>query len=354
MSAPDDVAIVRAFARDEKVERVSRSITALPQPSSPIVIAVVRNERARIPEFLDYHRRLGVERFAIIDNHSEDDSRDILAAAPDVELFHVDTAFDWRRKHGWIMQVIRRLGRDRWFLLLDADEHAVFADCERHSIQHLTAALENRGMRRARGVLVDMYAKGPIDNPIHEQDARLAEAFPYFDSHGYSEHRNAEISARTGGPRQRVFGLNQPRFRPALTKYPLFRLSENDIAYNPHAIWPPLYSAKDPCLIALKHYKFDYEFHNRTKQAVLKKQYWNNSYEYKVYLNYIMKNPDATFFWHGSRVFARSSDFTDCKIISALDAPEDHIDFLEKIATVKRHARADLLRNLSQALTSHE
>jgi hypothetical protein len=46
--------------------------------------ACVRNEELRLPHFLDYHRKLGVDRFFIVDNASEDDA---FAAQPDVHVF---------------------------------------------------------------------------------------------------------------------------------------------------------------------------------------------------------------------------------------------------------------------------
>ena len=36
-----------------------------------------RNEARRLPEFLEYHRRLGVERFFFVDNGSTDESVEI-------------------------------------------------------------------------------------------------------------------------------------------------------------------------------------------------------------------------------------------------------------------------------------
>ncbi len=56
------------------------------RPRDLLVFVTQRNERPRLPHFLDYYRSLGVGHFLIVDNDSDDGSRDYLAAQPDVSL----------------------------------------------------------------------------------------------------------------------------------------------------------------------------------------------------------------------------------------------------------------------------
>lgn len=342
LSEPPDVALVRAFAKTEKVAWVHRASHHLSK-ASLVAISVIRNEVARLPEFLDHHRRLGVQRFAIIDNNSTDGGPAYLAQQPDVDLFRAATPFEWRRKHGWIMQVVERIGRGRWFLLLDADEHAVFVGCEQRPIQDLTEALAAEGRGRARACLVDMYAEGPIREAAPEAGVPLAARFPLFDAATYREHRTTELTARTGGPRQRLLSDIDPSFSPALTKYPLFRLGPGDIAYNPHAIWPPEPTGDDPCLIALMHYKFDEGFLEKIRDALETGAYWDGSREYRMYLKAIEQDPSLSLDFHGSQRFERVDDFLALGLISDIKSPTVDSSLVSRIRRAERERMADLL-----------
>ncbi len=54
---------------------------------------VVRNEARRLPYCLEYHRVLGVERFFIVDNGSDDGTREFLLDQPDCHVFHAGGSF---------------------------------------------------------------------------------------------------------------------------------------------------------------------------------------------------------------------------------------------------------------------
>jgi Glycosyl transferase family 2 len=53
----------------------------------------VRDEGVRLPYLLDYHRRLGVDRFFINDNRSTDHSREYALSQPDCHVFASDGSF---------------------------------------------------------------------------------------------------------------------------------------------------------------------------------------------------------------------------------------------------------------------
>jgi hypothetical protein len=61
----------------------------IPEDKSEIrLFGVVRNESLRMPYFLDYYRRMGVMRFFIVDNDSQDGTTEFLLAQPDCCVFH--------------------------------------------------------------------------------------------------------------------------------------------------------------------------------------------------------------------------------------------------------------------------
>ena len=60
------------------------------KPDAVLLFSVIRNERPRLPFFLDYYRKLGVEHFCFIDNQSNDGTADYLKSQEDVSLWHAD------------------------------------------------------------------------------------------------------------------------------------------------------------------------------------------------------------------------------------------------------------------------
>ncbi len=56
-----------------------------------IAFVTVHNEALRLPYFLNYYRRLGVNKFFIIDNNSTDSTPDILKKQSDVIYFFSPT-----------------------------------------------------------------------------------------------------------------------------------------------------------------------------------------------------------------------------------------------------------------------
>lgn len=348
-AVPSDVEIIRRLASETGPKPIAGRWARPPAPLETTVLSVMRNEQPRIEDFLHHYRALGVRHFAIVDNASTDGTRQYLATEPDVCLFAADGPFDWRAKHGWITSLIERLGRNHWYLLCDADEHCVFEGSDTLPLSSLVAHLERLKRSRARGALVDLYRDGPIAAWSRPRQHRLNEYYRYFDAGTYREHRNALLTSRTGGPRQRLMGHLNPDFRPELTKYPLFRLGAEDVVYNPHVIWPPTQDEADPCLIGILHYKFDGELFERLREAVTSRRYWNASAEYEIYLQCLRADPAAGFFSGASRLYRSPGDLLKFGVIESaqysLTAPRTEMThaFAEAIRTSARISRATAL-----------
>jgi hypothetical protein len=122
------------------------------------------------------------------------------------------------------------------------------------------------------------------------------------------------LTTRTGGPRRRAFCHIDPSFAPQLTKYPLFRLRPGETLVSPHYIHPPL-EGDDPCWIALLHFKFDVDGTARIADAVERKQYWRDSYEYRIYHEAITRCPGQTFMAEASRRYRSPADLVALGLI---------------------------------------
>ena len=90
------------------------------------ICAIAKNEGAYFQEWLEWHKNLGVEKFYIYDNESEDNTREILA--PYVELGLVEYVF-WRGKGQQMSVYSNCLDQHRldahWIAFIDLDEFIV-------------------------------------------------------------------------------------------------------------------------------------------------------------------------------------------------------------------------------------
>src|ERR1044071_2492359 len=97
--------------------------------------AKCRNERLRLPAFLNHYRALGVDRFFVVDHDSSDGTTDYLAAQPDVDLFRTHGRF--REAAGgtdWLNALLMEFGVGRWCVTVDVDEWLMFPGSEQMSL----------------------------------------------------------------------------------------------------------------------------------------------------------------------------------------------------------------------------
>ena len=283
-----------------------------PSRFDPVLITVVRDELAQLPDFLDHHRARGVRAFLVLDNGSTDGSVAWLETQPDVRVTVIDRPFGWEAKHGWITHVLRSLGTAYWYLLLDADERLCFPGEERHGLADLTAQMELLDTWRVRGMLVDLYPPGPVlapDGPAHT----------LFDGTGYRRETTGHLQSVRGGPRARALASESFPLEPELTKYPLFRLAHGEVPANPHHYWPYGENFKSPCFLGILHYKFRGALLDKVQRAVREGNYWQGSFEYRAYQAAFAANPELSLVYEGSRPYRSPQDLVDCGLLQPVD-----------------------------------
>lgn len=140
-------------------------------PGLPLIV-VVRNERALIAEFLDHYRSLGIGRFFVLDDMSDDGTAEYLAELPDVCLLASGRRYgetprpgeipgalrgksDLRMIHAWRTWLMNRFVGEGWAVQCDVDEFLMLPEGTR--LTDLTARLEKDGSRGAWGGMIDLY-----------------------------------------------------------------------------------------------------------------------------------------------------------------------------------------------------
>ncbi len=260
------------------------------------LFSTMRNEALRLPYFLEYYRKLGVDQFFIVDNGSTDGTAELLKAQPDVSLWRTQASYR-RAKFGvlWLNNLLNAYGHEHWCLVVDVDELFVYPYHDTRPLSALTDWLTASQINSFAAMLIDMYPRGegryePGQNPL--------ETLTHFDAGNYTQRRNIRFTELwiQGGPRQRLFFRAQPAKAPALNKTPLVFWRKHYVyVSSTHLLLPrslnQTYEREGGEKIcgALLHSKFLPDLAARAQEELKRGEHYANSAEYLAY----SENPDA-------------------------------------------------------------
>jgi hypothetical protein len=209
---------------------------------SLLVVAMVRNEALRLPFFFEYYKQLGVDRFLILDHQSTDETAAVIASEPAAVRFEVQGNFAFKR--AWLQSAVSSVAKDRWCLVLDADEFIVWSGIEAKSLIHLTKELDAEGAEAFSCSLIDMYPFGDIAKVGYQPGGDPLECAPFFD--------------RLGDTRERMFGVS-----PLLRKVPLLRFRRGHyLSKGQHNVRQAKQSERTGALL---HFKFLQDFKGKVR-----------------------------------------------------------------------------------------
>ncbi len=287
-----------------------------------LVITGIRNEIKRIPFFLKYYRSKGVDKFFIIDNNSEDGTKEMLLSEKDVYLFTTDEPFsDSSCGLNWIQAILKKYCKNKWCLLLDADEFFVYPHCEEISIKDLCFFLENERKNAIKIMLLDMYADG---FPSIDRLEPLWEVFPYFDRDSHYLTDLCGKPAIFGGMRKRIFNTDVCLQKVPLIKYSTWLKPKLGI----HRVLNARLSQIEGVLL---HFKFDSLFAKKAKEESQRKEHWNEAAEYKQYLERLDKEDNFTIYDPMYSVrYENSRQLIEMKFIKTSEQFEKHVAFCRK------------------------
>jgi hypothetical protein len=297
---------IRAFRKRSELSSVVDRSSAI-RSDDILVFSTLRNERVRLPYFLKYYRDLGVNHFLIVDNDSDDGSREYLEAQPDVSLWSTNASYK-RSRFGvdWLNWLQWRHGHGHWCLVVDPDEFLVYPFCDTRPLRALTDWLDASSIRSLSAMILDMYPKGPIGAQPYREGQDPFEIAPWFDAGNYEITRNRRYGNLwiQGGPRARVFFSDNPERAPALNKIPLVKWHRDFVyASSTHMLLPRglnlVYDEwggekTSGCLL---HAKFLDTFAAKAEEEMVRKQHYAGSHEYRAYREVMASQPDLWCKW---------------------------------------------------------
>jgi hypothetical protein len=314
-----------------------------------------RNERLRLPAFLDHYRDLGVDQFYIVDNDSCDGTTEYLAGQPDVQLFWTADRFsEARGGTDWLNALLREFGVGSWCVTVDIDELLVYPGSEHAPLRTLTEYLDRRGYEALSCLLLDLYPAGPLHECSYQPGDDLLATAPYFDVGPY-QRSPVDMCPGVlirGGARERIFypafrkrtlaakiyaGMcyhaarrmpflrempwirsSRRRYSPCLTKVPLVRWDEqSSYVYSTHFVSRKVVA---PDTGVLLHFKFLQDFHSRAIHEAARAEYYDGAYEYRRYAEKLNQNPAMTFMDDASTRFEGTTELVRLGLIQETEA----------------------------------
>lgn len=281
--------------------------TSAIKPDDILVFSTLRNERIRLPYFLRYYRDMGVSHFLIVENGSDDGTREYLMDQSDVSLWTSDNSYK-RSRFGvdWLNWLQMRYGHGHWTLVVDPDEFLVYPFCDTRPLPALCDWLDASSIKSFSAMLLDMYPKGPLNDVSYRSGQDPMEIASWFDSGNYVIDKNRKFGNLwiQGGPRAREFFYDRPRRAPALNKIPLVKW-DRSYAYvsSSHMLLPRglnlVYDewGGEKASGCLLHAKFLNTFSAKAKEELVRAQHYAGSHEYKAYAAKMDENPDLWCKW---------------------------------------------------------
>ncbi len=303
--------IIKAFACSE-FEIVRK--TEAPERRSPIVVLCVKNDLKRIRMLVEHYRVLGVEKFAFMDNGSDDGTCEWLLEQPDVDLYRCFEHYRTAVKEGWINRLVSYYGLDRWYIVTDSDELVVYRGMEEHGIRELVSYAEKKGAVRLKALTLDTY---PRDELFSSSDD-IRSDYRFIDSDSYFEQ---DVRAGThtigqffGGPRYRLMGITVP-----LSKYPLCYFEKGTVSISAHFLFPHELNNGVPCCLGILHYKFiDKDLLEFRKRAASDSGFSSNGLHYRKMIDFLENEKNVSFMYEGTVEFSDSGALKGIRCIEEI------------------------------------
>lgn len=309
--------VIYTFA-NSKIEVVKKTDPC--ETGNPIVVLCIKNDLKRIQMLVDHYRKLGVVKFAFMDNGSDDGTFEWLLEQQDIDLFRCFEPYQTAVKEGWINRIVSYYGFNRWYIITDSDELLVFQGMEEHSLADLIKRLNQKGYKRIEGLTLDTYAEGRLFGKSED----IRKDYRWIDANSYQEIDAVagiyKIKRFVGGPRYRLMNSTI-----TLSKYPLVNWEKGTISDSAHFQYPHDLIGESPCAAGILHFKFiDKDLDVFEKRAKKNSGFSTGGTIYKQYMKFVQNQDDTSFMYEGSIEFVSSEVLKKIPFINPIDFMEDN------------------------------
>lgn len=310
------------------------------EPGEIRALIVARNERKRLAWLINYYKELGVDRFLVVDNDSDDGSIDYLLAQQNVHVWHTKDSYG-ASQYGryWLDQIRAEHGLGHWCLVVDADEVLVFPFSEQLTIRDIVKYMSENGYRGLFTFMLDMYPAGPLREAELAEGQNFLEVADHFDAGPYFVMPATErfpILSVNGGLRRRIFFQSGMVGRgPNIRKVPL-------ILWQPGDAYKSAHSCNDVPLAditgVLLHFKYFSDFHEKAIIEAQRKEHKSGGDEYAIYMRLLSEMPDISFMSELSRRYTSSLDLVKMQLIFCSSA---YLKFVQSVIELRNGDNSD-------------
>lgn len=297
---------IRARRKSFELKQITDRTTQV-RTDDILLFSTQRNEKVRLPYFLEYYRDMGVSHFFIVDNDSTDGSADYLADQPDVSLWRTKSSYK-NARYGvdWLNYLQSKYAHGHWCVVVDPDEFLLYPFCDTRPLRALTDWLDSCSIRAFSAMLLDMYPKGRLEDQQYQPGQNPIDIACWFDSGNYTMSRNPLYGNLwiQGGPRSRVFFPKEPTRAPALNKVPLVKWNRRYAYVNStHMLLPRglnlVYDQRggEKASGILLHAKFLDTFADKASEEIERQQHYAGSYEYRAYAQGLTEDTELWCKW---------------------------------------------------------
>jgi glycosyltransferase involved in cell wall biosynthesis len=330
-------------------------------PDEVRAFVVVRNECTRLPFLISYYRNLGVERFFVVDDHSDDGTREYALQQADIHVFSPSSTYkESDFGNDWLNLLLDTFGTEHWTLVVDADELLIYPHSEIVKLPEFCWYLDQDACTALFVFLLDMYPDEDLSKAVCVPNKPFYEICPFFDSDYVFRRQRQSLSNGTecmlseeviGGPRLRKFYPwqrrtdllsklaiklvnniarkaafwrgDKPHYAPALFKVPLIKWHKGCKRLSGHIVAKTSQGKIAEVTGVFLHFKFFADFHKKALSEALRKQHYGGGQEYRRYLSVIKKQPNISFMYAGSRRYIDSDSVLKAGLMRTTPAFEE-------------------------------
>lgn len=260
-------------------------------------LCIVKNGAFYIKNFIEYHKKVGVEAFIFLDNGSSDDTVKIASRYDFVKVISNTLPYKtyW---HHFKRFLFEEYGRGCWNLILDIDE---FFEGPFNNDISLKELVNYNEKNKYTAVVTHMVDLLPNENILSKnRNINFLESHLYYSTQNLdvkpyksiiksNKVYNSDINFYTNGWRDAAFGVGEIM----LTKHSFIK-GDKKLMYTHDHFVDNSTVADYSCI--LKHYKFHDNFSQYVTDSVLEGNHYNNSKEYVLYQKKLNENKELNLY----------------------------------------------------------